>query len=108
MNCSALATRRGDALDEVALTEREQDEHGQRHHERRHHDELVVAVTAGGSAVGARMTGGGFGGSAIVLLPEEQLEPAAASVEQAFAEAGYAAPAFLTARPSGPGRLVAS
>ncbi|QOR71730.1 galactokinase [Ruania alkalisoli] len=66
--------------------------------------ELDVAVTAARSAgaLGARMTGGGFGGSAIALIEAGTGEAVSATVEQAFADAGFGAPAFLTATAAGP------
>ncbi|UFU03895.1 galactokinase [Ruania suaedae] len=66
--------------------------------------ELDVAVSAARSAgaLGARMTGGGFGGSAIALIEAGTSEAVSAAVEQAFAGAGFADPAFLTAVAAGP------
>ena len=66
--------------------------------------ELDVAVEAAlaAGAAGARMTGGGFGGSAIALVRRDAVEEVAAQVHRAFAEAGLASPAFLTAYPSRP------
>ena len=43
-------------------------------------------------ALGARMTGGGFGGSAIALLDVQSAESVAASIAEAFADAGLRAP----------------
>lgn len=61
--------------------------------------ELDVAVDAArtAGALGARMTGGGFGGSAIALVPAGRADEVSAAVERAFADAGFAAPAFLVA-----------
>ncbi len=70
--------------------------------------ELDVAVEAAraAGAHGARMTGGGFGGSAIALVDVGEADAVARAVVRAYAEAGFAAPAFLNALPSGPaGRL---
>ncbi|SED67570.1 galactokinase [Ruania alba] len=68
--------------------------------------ELDVAVSAArkAGALGARMTGGGFGGSAIALIEAGTSEAVSAAVEQAFADAGFGAPAFLTAVASSPAR----
>ncbi|WP_169944379.1 galactokinase [Microbispora sp. H11081] len=64
--------------------------------------ELDVAVEAAvrGGARGARMTGGGFGGSAIALVADDRVDQVRATVEQAYAERGWAAPAFLLATPA--------
>ncbi|MBO0608529.1 galactokinase [Myceligenerans salitolerans] len=62
--------------------------------------DLVVDTAMAAGAVGARMTGGGFGGSAIALVPRDDVERVATTVDQAFADAGLAAPAFLAAPPS--------
>jgi len=59
---------------------------------------VVTAVDAG--ALGARMTGGGFGGSSVALVPEERLAQVTEAIDEAFATAGYAAPAQLHAVPS--------
>ena len=70
--------------------------------------ELDVAVEAAraAGAHGARMTGGGFGGSAIALVDAGEADAVARAVVRAYAEAGFATPAFLNALPSGPaGRL---
>ena len=68
-------------------------------------DTAVEAARAAG-AHGARMTGGGFGGSAIALVDAGEADAVARAVVRAYAEAGFAAPAFLNALPSGPaGRL---
>nr|WP_159501755.1 galactokinase [Microbacterium sp. 18062] len=64
--------------------------------------ELDVAVEAAleAGAVGARMTGGGFGGAAIALVDRARRERVAASVETAFAAAGFAAPHVFSVTPS--------
>ena len=70
--------------------------------------ELDVAVEAAraAGAHGARMTGGGFGGSAIALVDAGEVDAVARAVVRAYAETGFATPAFLNALPSGPaGRL---
>ncbi|GAA3939311.1 galactokinase [Microbacterium soli] len=67
-------------------------------------DTAVETAMANG-AVGARMTGGGFGGAAIALVAHTDLPRVSDAVEQAFADAGYAAPHLFTAAPSeGPRR----
>lgn len=58
-------------------------------------DTLVAA-----GALGARMTGGGFGGCVIALIERSRAADAAATVEAAFAEHGFRAPAHFLARPS--------
>ncbi|MEW6937143.1 galactokinase [Trueperella pyogenes] len=65
--------------------------------------ELDVACAAAerAGALGARMTGGGFGGSAIALIPAEARESVADVVLAAYAERGFAEPAFLAASPAG-------
>lgn len=72
--------------------------------------ELDVAVDAAlaAGAPGARMTGGGFGGSAIALVDRDEIEVVAAEVAAAFADAGFEAPRFLEAAPSGPARRVSA
>ena len=70
--------------------------------------ELDVAVEAAraAGAHGARMTGGGFGGSASALVDAGEVDAVARAVVRAYAETGFATPAFLNALPSGPaGRL---
>jgi galactokinase len=56
------------------------------------------AVRAG--ARGGRMVGGGFGGSVIALVPDERADDVRDAVRAAYAERGWNAPVFLTARPS--------
>ena len=68
--------------------------------------DVAVEVARAAGAHGARMTGGGFGGSAIALVDVGEADAVARAVVRAYAEAGFAAPAFLNALPSGPaGRL---
>jgi galactokinase len=62
-------------------------------------DAAVKAAITGG-AIGARMTGGGFGGCVISLVPEGQVEEVRRSIGAAFAEVGFAEPAFFTATPA--------
>lgn len=72
--------------------------------------ELDLAVTAArrAGAVGARMTGGGFGGSAVVLAPRSAAGGLAGELEQAFRDAGLAAPSVLAVTAvDGAGRLPA-
>ena len=69
--------------------------------------DLVVETATAAGAYGARMTGGGFGGSAIALVPAGRAERVAAEVEQAFSDAGFAAPAFLLAPASAPAHRAA-
>lgn len=64
--------------------------------------DLAVEASLAGGAIGARMTGGGFGGSTIALVRAQDVERVAAAVADAFAEAGFTAPAFLAAPPSAP------
>ncbi len=64
--------------------------------------ELDVAVEAllDAGALGARMTGGGFGGCVVALLPEAEVEPAAATVARSFEARGLGEPRHVVARPS--------
>lgn len=62
-------------------------------------DLAADAATAAG-ALGARMVGGGFGGSVLALVPRSAAETVAVAVAAAFADAGFAAPAFLVAEPA--------
>lgn len=66
--------------------------------------ELDVAVEAAcaAGAFGARMVGGGFGGSAIALIEAQRADDVARAIASAFADAGFAAPAFLLAQASDP------
>ena len=67
--------------------------------------DLAVETARDAGALGARMTGGGFGGAAIALIDRELVASATASIERAFADAGFAAPHVFTVRPSaGTGR----
>lgn len=70
--------------------------------------ELDTAVEAAleAGAWGARMTGGGFGGSAIALAAPGDGDAVREAVTAAFAEAGFAAPAFLDGTAGGPARPV--
>ena len=70
--------------------------------------ELDVAVDAArrAGALGARMTGGGFGGSAIALVDTDAVSQVADAVATAFADHGFAPPAFLAATASAPGERV--
>ncbi len=68
--------------------------------------DLAVDTARAAGAHGARMTGGGFGGSAIALVDADKVDEVARAVVAAYAEAGFAPPAFLDAQPSAPaGRL---
>ncbi|MBG6180334.1 galactokinase [Arthrobacter sp. CAN_A1] len=68
--------------------------------------DLAVDSARSNGALGARMTGGGFGGAAIALTPHDDVERVIAAVEEAFAAAGYAAPAIFAVLPAdGAGRL---
>ena len=62
--------------------------------------DLAVDTARSSGALGARMTGGGFGGSAIALVPTDAIGRVADAVTAAFADAGFAPPGFLIARPS--------
>lgn len=67
--------------------------------------DLAVSASVSAGALGARMTGGGFGGAAIALVPAQADTAVRASVEAAFAGAGFAPPAISTVVPSaGAGR----
>jgi galactokinase len=63
--------------------------------------DLLVDAAVSGGALGARMTGGGFGGSAVVLVRAGGLETVLDAVSAAFADAGFAAPRAVPAKPSG-------
>ncbi len=68
--------------------------------------DLAVDAARAAGALGARMTGGGFGGSAIALIRADDAAPVARTVQRAFADAGFAPPAFLLADPAAPaGRI---
>ncbi|WP_119728530.1 galactokinase [Thermomonospora amylolytica] len=62
-------------------------------------DTAVDAALRAG-ARGGRMVGGGFGGSIIVLTAADRLDAVRDSITAAYAERGWAAPAFLDAVPS--------
>jgi galactokinase len=62
--------------------------------------DLAVATAVQAGADAARMTGGGFGGSIVAVVPDERLDAVVAAVDNAFAGAGYPAPAHLVATPS--------
>ncbi|MCL1897548.1 MAG: galactokinase [Micrococcales bacterium] len=66
--------------------------------------ELDLAVDSAmvAGAMGARMTGGGFGGSAIALVSTSRIDAVAEAVTSAFADQGWAEPAFLLATAGGP------
>ena len=68
--------------------------------------DIAVDTAMANGALGARMTGGGFGGSAIALLDVQSAESVAASIAEAFADAGLRAPEFLMAVPSAGARKV--
>ena len=68
--------------------------------------DLACEAAAEAGALGARMTGGGFGGSAIALVERGAEQAVADAVTAAFDRAGYRAPAFLPAHPSGPAARV--
>ncbi|MBV7295260.1 galactokinase [Corynebacterium sp. TAE3-ERU12] len=69
--------------------------------------DLAVDTAMEHGAIGARMTGGGFGGSAIALVRSEDEAKVARAIADAFAKAGFTAPAFLAATPSAGARRVA-
>lgn len=60
--------------------------------------DLAVDTARAAGAIGARMTGGGFGGAAIALVPRELIARVSATIEQAFADADFAAPSVFTVR----------
>lgn len=63
--------------------------------------DLAADTATAAGALGARMVGGGFGGSVLALVPRPAAEAVATAVAEAFAAAGFAAPAFLVAEPAG-------
>ncbi|HET7430485.1 MAG TPA: galactokinase [Nocardioides sp.] len=67
--------------------------------------DLAVETAQAAGARGARMTGGGFGGSALALVPASSLADVRRAVTAAFADAGFRAPAYLLATPSGGARV---
>lgn len=64
--------------------------------------DLAVGTALEAGALGARLTGGGFGGSVIALVPQERARAMRMAIDTAFVAAGFAAPAYLSAVPSGP------
>ncbi|NXY96225.1 galactokinase [Streptomyces sp. BR123] len=68
--------------------------------------DLAVGAAVAAGALGARMTGGGFGGSVIALVPAGEAASVARAVADAFAAAGFAAPAVLEAVPSSGARRI--
>jgi galactokinase len=68
--------------------------------------DLAVEVALASGAHGARLTGGGFGGCTVALVDADTAGPIGAAVADAFASAGFRAPACSTARPAGGARRV--
>ncbi|MFD8145694.1 galactokinase [Streptomyces sp. NPDC059708] len=68
--------------------------------------DLAVGAAVAAGALGARMTGGGFGGSVIALVRAGESARVTAAVADAFAQAGFRAPAALEAVPSAGARRV--
>jgi galactokinase len=68
--------------------------------------DLAVDVLLESGALGARLTGGGFGGAAIALISAEDVAPAAAAIEQAYAERGYKSAHTFTVVPSAGARRI--
>ncbi|MFJ3978699.1 galactokinase [Streptomyces sp. NPDC090021] len=68
--------------------------------------DLAVAAAVAAGALGARMTGGGFGGSVIALVPAAAAGSVARAVADAFAAAGFGAPAVLEAVASAGARRI--
>ncbi|WP_230208150.1 galactokinase [Microlunatus sp. Gsoil 973] len=62
--------------------------------------DLAVETARESGAIGARMTGGGFGGCIIALVPEGTGDAVADKIADAFAAAGFGAPAHFLGRPS--------
>jgi galactokinase len=62
--------------------------------------DLAVETARKAGALGARMTGGGFGGCIVALLPAGESDRVFQEVADAFADAGFAAPAAFVAVPS--------
>ena len=62
--------------------------------------DLAVETARAAGAHGARMTGGGFGGCIIALVPSGSADRVGEAVAEAFAEAGYGAPAWFVGVPS--------
>ena len=68
--------------------------------------DLAVETARSAGALGARMTGGGFGGCIIALVREGEADRIGQEIADAFADAGYGAPEWFSARPApGAGRL---
>ena len=68
--------------------------------------DTAVAAALDAGAHGARMTGGGFGGCVLALVEVDQADPVLAAVADAYAAAGYQAPAgFVAAAADGAHRL---
>lgn len=63
--------------------------------------DLAVSAACDAGALGARMTGGGFGGSSVAAVAAGEVEPVAASIEDAFLRAGLAAPGHLVVTAAG-------
>jgi galactokinase len=68
--------------------------------------DLTVMTALEAGALGARMTGGGFGGSAIALVYADALPNTQQAILQAYAQAGYPAPRFITAQAGPPASRV--
>ncbi|HET9648542.1 MAG TPA: galactokinase [Microlunatus sp.] len=69
--------------------------------------DLAVETARSAGALGARMTGGGFGGCIIALVPAGSSDHVAAAIGDAFAAAGYGAPAHFVGIPSAGARRIA-
>jgi galactokinase len=63
--------------------------------------DTAVSAALDAGAYGARMTGGGFGGCVLALVESSAVPSVAAAVEDAYAAAGFAAPTWFPAAPSG-------
>ncbi|MFF4582521.1 galactokinase [Streptomyces sp. NPDC001389] len=68
--------------------------------------DLAVEAAVAAGALGARMTGGGFGGSVIALVRADGAAAVGGAVADAFAAAGFGAPAVLEAVPSAGARRI--
>ncbi len=64
--------------------------------------DLAVESASAAGALGARMTGGGFGGSIVALVRAGDLGAVSREIETAFAGAGLAPPAFVSAAAGAP------
>jgi galactokinase len=62
--------------------------------------DLAVETARRAGALGARMTGGGFGGCIVALLAAGESDRVLQEVADAFANAGFTAPAAFVAVPS--------